>query len=158
MHCQQLWEEVHIIAFLIIIFHTTFGCYKKLTGWDLFQSVRYQEAWLSELPRFNEIGVLCWNHLQVEGCVAHNAIISFMTRPICLSRSGGNRNQPSAVIIIWDLLVWWNAASPCWNLKAYKHYHVVTDIKAADRSQVLDLAYHLKKIIRQCRICTMPGI
>lgn len=127
-------EEVHRTAFLMAVFHTTFWCYKKLTGWDSsrWDWVRDQRVWLSELPGFNKIGVLCWNYLQVEGCVPHSTI-SFMTWPICLTRSGGNRNQASADTKIWDRWVWWNTTSPCWSLKACKCYGAVSDIEVADR-------------------------
>lgn len=117
--------------------------------------VRDHRVWLSELPRFNEMGVLCWDCLQVEGCVPHSTI-SFLTRTICLTKRWWNRNQPLADTEIGDRWVWWNTTSPCWNLKACKCDGVVTDTEVADRSRVLDLVYYLK--IYQCRIWTMPEL
>lgn len=62
----------------------------------------------------------------------HN-IILFMARPICLSRNGGNRNQPSDSINNWDL--------PCLVRTWRPVNNVVSDVKFAGRSQVLDLVY-----------------
>lgn len=50
----------------------------------------------------------------------HN-IVLFMARPICLSRNGGNRKQPSDSINNWDL--------PCLATTWRPVNNVVSDIK-----------------------------
>lgn len=156
MHEQQLWEELHRTAFLVAVFHPTFGCYKKLTGCDSSHSktiwVRDHWVWLSELPRFNKIGVLCWNCLQVEG-VCPTALFPSWPGLSVWPRSGGT--ETSHQLIPKSGTAESGGTQPQ-NLKASKCYRVISDKEVADRSQVLDLVYYLK--IYQCRIWTMPGL